>query len=144
MRSLKSRRAAKNIMTVVAKCRKGADRRTAHSALPKTAVVDPIIQAIIGGFEKYPKAGSCDHAQYWASSPCKPQGAVNKIRSRSPNKPIRMRAKVLAGLWEFRVTIPLWRFNGRKKSTAYGLQGSRHKTCNAVCWQIQIFVKARL
>src|SRR5512147_1736037 len=50
-------------------CAIGETRRTAHSAsVPNRLVVAAMAQAISGGLEKYPQAGVCDHAQYWASS----------------------------------------------------------------------------
>ena len=46
----------------------GEGARTHHSASPQITVAPRMSQAISGGFEKYPKARSRDHDQYWASS----------------------------------------------------------------------------
>jgi len=93
--ALNNRRAVKKIITLVAICKKGAESRTAQTASPKILVVKPMIQAIIGGLEKYPKAGSFDHAQYCASSPCNPQGARNRMRRRMSN---RLKSKTIKRL----------------------------------------------
>ena len=94
------RAAVKPSIIAVIVCRKGAASRTAQSASPNTLVVAAIIQAIMGGLEKYPQSTERDQSQYWVSSAYKLLGSDSKARMRRTRRPPRMSAVIRIQLRE--------------------------------------------
>ena len=92
--SSNANRAVLKITKAVSACKIGDESLTAHSASPNTEVVVQMTQAIKGGLVKYPQSKALDHAQYCASSPCRPNGEINKTPMRRMSNP-RMRITAL-------------------------------------------------
>src|SRR6185295_4582523 len=89
MRASYKRRPSQNTASAVAVCSSGEGRRTHASSGPHAVVAAPMIQAMSGGLEKYPSAGSWLHAQYCASSKNRSVPFTESANSRTHNNAAR-------------------------------------------------------